>query len=83
MLRRAVMDYIQPVWGCESHTAANAESWLFWSRRTDEFSFAWVCQFLEIDGEKLRGNILDFKQSGKPLHLQGVKRTELANVSTR
>lgn len=54
VLSRAIRDYI----GDEKLPKRCASHWLFFSKKTDEFSFIWICRELDLGVKEIRNLIL-------------------------
>jgi hypothetical protein len=64
ILERAILDYV----GNDSREVAAAEDWLFNEERlekaSDQFSFAWVCEQLDLDTFKVAHKIRSMPRRG-------------------
>lgn len=67
ILERAILDYV----GNDAKEAKRAENWIFDSEEefnenlTDNFSFEWVCQQLDLEPEKISRIIKEMPKRGK------------------
>ena len=67
---RAIMDYLG---NTRKHTTS-AKRWLFTSKRTDEWSFVWICDTIGWDINQVRRNITQQQSEQKEAATESLKR---------
>lgn len=67
---RAIMDYL----GSNRKYVRPAERWLFTSKRTDEWSFVWICDIIGWDIEQVRRNITQQQNEQKETATESLRR---------
>ncbi len=80
ILDRSVMDYHSK----NSRLSKAASEWLFDEQdhcSTHAFSFNWICEYLSIDKQSLRGSITELDLSAKPPQGQRWLRKKVKRVS--